>query len=119
MVQQAKAMEGMIRLGMTMYHCIISSHILGAMLHVVQEYTDSSLIFILILILILILMPSHYHTHQIHHHQHSTYSLHAPVRVCRFGIETAIAMHASPSFCIAVTDDGTGDGTDVDGDIVG
>ena len=85
------------------------------MLHVVQEYTDSSLI----LILILILMPSHYHTHQIHHHQHNTYSLHAPVRVCRFGIETAIAMHASPSFCIAVTDDGTGDGADVDGAIVG
>ena len=72
----------------------------------------------------------YYHQHQYRHHQyqlqhhqyhnHTTSSLHTPVRVCSFGIEAAIAMHASPSFCIAVTDDGTGDGADDDdGAIVG
>ena len=42
-----------------------------------------------------------------------TSSIHAPIRVCSAGIEAAIAMHASPSFCIAVIDDDTGDGADV------
>ena len=105
---------------MTTSHSI-SSHIVGIIVHVVQANTDTSHM------LILILIPSHYHTQEIHYnhqhqhqyHRHSTYSLHAPVRVCSFGIETAIAMHASPSFCIAVTDDDTGDGADFDGAIEG
>ena len=103
---------------MTIYHSI-SSHIVGAMMHVAQENTDTSLI----LILILTLMPSHFHTqhqaqhrhhHHHHHHHHQCYttSLLAPVRVCSPAIEAAIARHASPSFCIAVTDEGTGDGAD-------
>jgi tryptophan 2,3-dioxygenase len=80
-----------------------------AEVHVLQGSTDTSLM----------LMLSHSHRHHHHHRQRSTYSLHAPVRVCSFGIEAAIAIHASPSFCIAVTDDGTGDGADVDGAMVG
>ena len=85
-----------------------------AKVHVLQGSTDTSLM--------LMLMLSHSHRHETHHHHHhhrhqsSTYSLHAPVRVCSFGIEAAIAIHASPSFCIAVTDDGTGDGADDDDD---
>ena len=108
----------MVRLGMTASHSI-SSHIVGIMVHVVQANTDTSHM------LILILIPSHYHTQEIHynhqhqHHHHRTPSLHAPVRVCSAGIEAAIAMHASPSFCIAVTDDDTCDGADVDGAIEG
>ena len=116
----------MVRLGMTASHSI-SSHIVGIMVHVVQANTDTSHM------LILILIPSHYHTQEIHYnhqhqyqyqyqhryHHHRTPSLHAPVRVCSAGIEAAIAMHASPSFCIAVTDDDTCDGADVDSAIEG
>ena len=89
------------------------------MVHVVQPNTD-----ICSLILIHMCMPSHFHTQETHYyhqyHHHHTSSLHTPVRVCSFGIEAAIAMHASPSFCIAVTDNDTGDGADDDnGAIVG
>jgi hypothetical protein len=89
------------------------------MVHVVQANSD---ICSIILILMLMSMPSHFHTQEVHHqHQHHQYhhtttSLHTPVRVCSWGIEAAIAMHASPSFCIAVTDDDTGDGADDDDD---
>ena len=60
----------------------------------------------------LMLMPSHFGSRETCY-LHINSSLHAPVRVCSAGIETAIAMHASPSFCIAVTDAGTGDDADV------
>ena len=96
---------------------IRSLHFRYAKVHVLQGCTNTSLM--------LMLMLSHSHRHETHHHHHhhrhqsSTYSLHAPVRVCSFGIEAAIAIHASPSFCIAVTDDGTGEGADVDGAMVG
>ena len=63
--------------------------------------------------LMLMLMPSHSHSRETHYLR-ITSSLHAPVRVCSAGIEAAIAMHASPSFCIAVTDEGIGDGADAD-----
>ena len=49
-----KAWHGMAWQGMTICHGI-SSHIVGAMPHVVQEDTDTSLI----------LMPSHFHTNNI------------------------------------------------------
>ena len=62
----------------------------------------------------LMLMPSHSHSRETHYLR-ITSSLDAPVRVCSAGIEAAMAMHASPSFCIAVTDDGTDDGADADG----
>ena len=60
----------------------------------------------------LMLMPSHLHRRETRHLR-ITSSLHTPVRVCSFGIEAAIAMHASPSFRIAVTDKGTNDGADI------
>ena len=65
----------------------------------------------------LMLMPSHFDSRETHYLR-ITSSLHAPVRVCSAGIETAIAMHASPSFCIVVTVAGTGDGAG-DGAVVG
>jgi hypothetical protein len=99
---------------------IRSDHFRYAKVHVLQGSTDTSLM------LMLMLSQSHrhethhrHHHHRHHHRQSSTYSLHAPVRVCSFGIEAAIAMRASRSFCIAVTDDGTGEGADVDGAMVG
>jgi hypothetical protein len=48
-------------------------------------------------------MPSHIYFRDVH----------TPVRVCSPGREAAIAMHASPSFCIAVTDKEVGDGAAV------
>ena len=47
---------------MTTYHCINRSHIVRAMVHVVQPNIDTSHI----LILILMCMPSHFHTHKKH-----------------------------------------------------
>ena len=67
----------------------------------------------------LMLMPSQLHGRETRHLR-ITYSLYAPpIRVCSSGIEAASAMHASPSFCIASTDKGTGDGADVDGTVEG
>ena len=54
------AWHRIVRLGIIMYHCIISSHIVQAMVHVVQANTDTSLI------LIHILIPSYYHTQKRH-----------------------------------------------------
>ena len=71
-------------------------------MRVVQSNTDSSLM----------LMPSQSHRRETRY-QRITYSLYTPVKVRRAGREAAIAMHASPSFRIAVTDEGTGDGADI------
>ena len=71
-------------------------------MRVVQSNTDSSLM----------LMSSQSHRRETRYLR-ITYSWYTPVKVRRAGIEAAIAMHASPSFRIAVTDEGTGDGADI------
>ena len=76
--------------------------------HVVQRNTHSSLVLILLL-----------STGTRHTIIDIAYSLHTPVRVCSPAIEAAIAMHASPSFCIAVSASYVGDGANLDGVIVG